>query len=139
MPWPRAFRPVHSLINPLARRVAGRFGSLVELEHIGRRSGTTRRTPIRAFRRGNRVVAGANFGSEADWVKNVLASGHARMLLRGRILLLRKPELVALSEAGTLMPRWFRTALRYVVRTQHCVVFEVVEPDRPQGLAHQQP
>ena len=32
MPWPRAFRPVHSLLNPLARRVAGRFGSLVELK-----------------------------------------------------------------------------------------------------------
>jgi len=128
MPWPRALRPVHLLVNPLALRLAGRFGRLADLEHIGRSSGMVRHTPLRAFRRGGLVVAGANFGAQSDWVKNVMAAGHARMLLRGRILLLRNPDLVDLSEAETLMPPWLSLALRHVVRTRHCVVFEVVEP-----------
>lgn len=139
MPWPRAFRPVHQHINPLALRVAGRFGSLVELEHVGRRSGLTRHTPVRAFRRGDRVVAGANFGSDSDWVKNVMAAGQARMRMRGRTLLLSNPQLVDLSEAVALIPAWFRVALRYVVRTQHCVVFEVVDPPSAARLSWMRP
>lgn len=127
MPWPRAFRPVHSLINPVALTVAGRCGSLVDLEHVGRNSGAIRHTPLRAFRSGNHVVVGANFGRESQWVRNVMAGCHARMRMRGQTLLLSNPQLVDLSDAAGMIPPWFAMALRYVVRTQHCVVFDVLD------------
>lgn len=131
MPWSRALGPVHSVINPVALKLAGRLGSLVGLEHVGRRSGATRHTPVRAFRRGDHVVGGANFGLEADWVKNVQAAGGAHMRIRGGALDLTNPRLVDLVDAAPLLPPWFRIALRYIVHTKHCVVFDVTDPYSP--------
>ena len=132
MAWPRALGSVHSVINPVALKLAGRLGSLVDLEHVGRRSGVTRHTPVRAFRRDDHVVIGANFGQEADWVKNVQAAGHAHMRIRGEALDLDNPRLVDLVDAAPLLPPWFRIALRSIVRTEHCVVFDVTDPRSPQ-------
>ena len=130
MPWPRAVGRAQSVINPVALKLAGRLGSLVDLQHVGRRSGATRHTPVRAFRRGDRVVVGANFGHQADWVKNVQAAGHAHMRMRGEALDLDNPRLVDVVDAAPLLPSWFRIALRYIVRTEYCVVFDVMEPRR---------
>jgi len=99
MTFPRSVsRFARGRLNAVALRLAGR-AALADLEHVGRCSGVVRHTPVRAFRRGDLVVVGANFGRESDWVKNVLAAG---------------------------MPRWFGLGLRYVVRTVDCVELTVV-------------
>ncbi len=117
----------HRAREPLALKLAGRVGSLVDLEQVGRKSGTVRHTPVRAFRRGETVVIGANFGSQAQWVRNVLAAGGCRMRMRGRWFRLTGPRLVSLVEAEHLFPRWFAWALRRVVRTEHCLVMTVAD------------
>ncbi|MEO8827212.1 nitroreductase family deazaflavin-dependent oxidoreductase [Lapillicoccus sp.] len=98
----------------MALKLAGRLGSLVHLEHVDRRPGATRHTPVRAFRRGDRVAVGASFGREPDWVKNVQAAGHAHIRVGGEAL--DHPRLVDLVDAAPLPP-WCRIALRYIVRT----------------------
>jgi deazaflavin-dependent oxidoreductase (nitroreductase family) len=125
MPWPALLRPMHRVINVVASRVAGRAGSLVDLEHVGRRSGAIRHTPVRAFRRGDTLAVGANFGVESDWVKNVLAAGGCSMTMSGQRLELTEPRLVPLPEASWVFPRWFRLGLRYLVRTDRCLVMTV--------------
>jgi deazaflavin-dependent oxidoreductase (nitroreductase family) len=119
-----------SWMNGIALRRAGR-GSLAALEHRGRVSGTVRRNPVRAFRRGDTVIVGLNFGPETDWLKNIRAAGGCRMRLGDEILVLGAPRVVPVEEASAEMPRWFALALRYVVRTKNCVVLPVVTSAAP--------
>ena len=126
MPWPSFTQPFHRWVNPIALRFAGGFGSLVVLEHLGRRSGKVRHTPVRAFRRDGVVAVGANFGAQSDWVKNVLAAGGYRMTMRGHRLRLSEPRLVPLEEAMAVFPAWFSLGLRYLVHTEKCLLLTVV-------------
>ena len=125
MPWPAFLRPMHRGVNLVAGRIAGRAGSLVDLEHIGRRTGAVRHTPVRAFRRGDTVAVGANFGAGSDWVRNVLVADGCRMTMSGRLLDLTEPRLVTLPEAAWVFPAWYRMGLRYLVRTDRCLVMTV--------------
>ena len=80
MPFPRAValfneRVTNPILRPIVRLLPG-FGTIV---HRGRRSGRTYRTPIMAFRSADRrtLTFALTYGSATDWVKNVLAAGHA--------------------------------------------------------------
>jgi deazaflavin-dependent oxidoreductase (nitroreductase family) len=130
MPWPTFLRPAHTVINPVALRLAGRVGSLAVVIHTGRRSGRTYRTPVRAFRRHDLVAVGANFGAASEWVRNIRFAGGCEMQLRGEVLRLTGPRLMRLSELPPVFPRWYQLGLRYLVRTQDCLLMHVDEEAR---------
>ncbi|MEI2775434.1 MAG: nitroreductase family deazaflavin-dependent oxidoreductase [Tetrasphaera sp.] len=125
VPWPMWMGRFHRTRNRLALHLAGRAGSLVDLEHVGRRSGVTRHTPVRAFRRDSTVAIGANFGGTSDWVRNILAADECWLTMRGTRIHLVGPRLVGLEEAAWAFPWWFRTILRRLVRTEQCLVLSV--------------
>jgi deazaflavin-dependent oxidoreductase (nitroreductase family) len=63
------------------------------LEHVGRRSGTVRRTPLMAFQRdGGRWIVALTYGDDVQWLKNVMASGGCRILSRRRWHTLAEPR-----------------------------------------------
>src|SRR6266536_6024816 len=98
MPFPRVLsQHTWGSVNKMALRFVGR-AALADLEHVGRRSGLVRHTPVRAFRRGDKVVVGINFGRESDWVKNILAAGRCRMRLGGEQLELGAPRVVPVEQ-----------------------------------------
>jgi deazaflavin-dependent oxidoreductase (nitroreductase family) len=68
--------------------------AFADLEHVGRKSGTVRHTPVRAFRSGDTVIVGLNFGRQSDWYQNIKAAGTCRMRLGGEQLTLGAPALV---------------------------------------------
>lgn len=74
------------------------------LTHVGRTSGTTYRSPLDA----HPVEGGYRFilvyGSESDWVRNVLAAGHARLTIEGEDVELTAPRLVDGEEAWAALP-----------------------------------
>ena len=94
MPLPRSIaranrRVTNRLLGGLATRLPG-FGVVV---HTGRRSRRQYRTPVNVFRRGNRYIIALTCGSNADWVRNVLADGGCTLETRGRALRLSQPRL----------------------------------------------
>jgi deazaflavin-dependent oxidoreductase (nitroreductase family) len=94
MPLPRSIahanrRVTNRLLGGLATRLPG-FGVVV---HRGRRSGRQYRTPANVFRRGHRYIIALTYGSNADWVRNVLANGGCTLETRGRKLHLSRPRL----------------------------------------------
>jgi deazaflavin-dependent oxidoreductase (nitroreductase family) len=93
--------------RPVARWLPG-FGVV---EHTGRRSGRSFRTPVNAFRHGSGVVVALTYGRDADWVRNVLAAGGCRMERRGGVIALGSPEVVV-DPAATLVPGPVRPILR---------------------------
>ncbi len=94
-------------INPVTRLFAGWMPGFALLTYTGRKTGHTYHTPINVFRRGNHYVFALTYGSESQWVKNVLAAGGCQMRRRGRDVRLVEPELIVDPDAR-LVPRTLR-------------------------------
>ena len=71
--------------NAFMRPLAARLPRFVVLEHVGRTSGTVRRTAMMAFhRRPDRWVMALTYGTDFQWLRNVEAAGGGRLLSQGR-------------------------------------------------------
>ena len=128
MTFPRSLaRCMHGPVNKVTLHLAG-HAAFADLEHVGRRSGTVRHTPVRAFRAGDTVTIGLNFGPQSDWYQNITAAGTCRIRLRGGQFTLGAPVLVPAAQATRDMPWLFGFALRHVVRTAECVQLPVLNP-----------
>lgn len=66
--------------------------------HTGRRSGRTFHNPVVAFRRGPTLAVGLLYGSDAQWVKNIVAAGGGEVVRKGRRMKITNPRVVT---AGT--------------------------------------
>ena len=87
MPMPRLMARLNRVgVNRLLLRVAPRTPGLGVVVHRGRKSGRTYRTPVAVFPMSNGPVIGLFYGSQSDWVKNVLAAGELDLVTEGRTL-----------------------------------------------------
>lgn len=112
-------------INPLMLRLAG-TGSIVDLEHIGRRTGTVRHTPIMAFRHEDVVTIALTYGPGVAWLANVRAAGGCRMRMGGTILRLGAPRTLDPDEGLARMPQPQRMLLRWPIRCRDYVELPVL-------------
>lgn len=90
-----------AVTNPVMRLWAGRIPPLAIIEHRGRRTGKTYRTPVMAFRRDDSVTIFLPYGTDRDWVRNVQA-GSAAMVRNGRRVALRQPSLTRVGPLDAL-------------------------------------
>jgi len=81
----------------VTNRITGPFAAWLPgfavVTHVGRRSGTVYRTPVNVFRHGNGYVFALTYGSDANWVRNVVADGRCEIRTRGGTVQLADPEL----------------------------------------------
>lgn len=109
MPAPLSLTPyVHRFANPVLVNLAG-HGWFVELEHVGRKTGTAHRTPLLAFRHGQTITIALTYGPEVQWLKNVRAAGGARMHWRTKMLTLGAPHDLATEDGIARMPQPIRS------------------------------
>ncbi|MET9285969.1 nitroreductase family deazaflavin-dependent oxidoreductase [Nocardia beijingensis] len=80
--------------NPVVSRVAGRGGPLALVEHTGRKSGKTFRTPVAMLAGKGRGKVMLPYGKDVDWVRNVLAASKAAVTYRGKRYTLTNPRMV---------------------------------------------
>jgi len=133
MTFPRAMtRFTRGAVNGMTLRLAG-HAAFADLEHVGRRSGVLRHTPVRAFRARDTVVIGLNFGRQSDWFKNIQAAGICYMRLGRHQLTLGAPTLVPVEQGARNMPWLFRAALRHVAHTSECVELPILEERTVRG------
>jgi deazaflavin-dependent oxidoreductase (nitroreductase family) len=99
------------LFNPLSRHFAGWLPGFGIVSCVGRKSGRLYRVPLNVFKRGDMHVFALTYGSEVDWVKNVLAAGECDLRTRGRDVHLVEPELFV-DKSRHLMPLPVRIVLR---------------------------
>ena len=96
------------------------FGLLIQR---GRVSGREYRTPMNVFSRNGEYVFALTYGSEVNWVRNVLAAGGCRLRTRGREIDLVDPRLIV-DPTRRLVPLPVRVVLRLV----DCREFLVLRP-----------
>jgi deazaflavin-dependent oxidoreductase (nitroreductase family) len=74
---------VKRYVNPVTRPMAKRLPSFAILTHRGRKSGRTFRTPMNVFQQGDDYYFFLTYGSDVQWVKNVLAARSCSIETRG--------------------------------------------------------
>ena len=97
------------IVGPVARRLPG----FAVVSHVGRRSGRIYRTPVNLFRDGDHYVIALTYGSDSQWVRNVLAAGAVDIETRGRRVRLVAPEVVR-DARRSLVPEPIRPILGLV-------------------------
>jgi deazaflavin-dependent oxidoreductase (nitroreductase family) len=83
------------LINPVARRFAGWMPGFGLLTYRGRTTGRVYRLPINVFKSSKHYIFVLTYGSESQWVKNVLAAGECQIRASGGDVHLVEPELIS--------------------------------------------
>ena len=116
-------------VNPRQRDAGtpGAYASIIQ--HVGRATGTSYATPIVASGTEDGFVIALPYGSQADWLKNVLAAGSATILHEGRSDAVERPELVPIAAADAYFSRGDRRAHR-VFGTDQCLRVRRVDDDR---------
>ena len=109
--------------NPVSRRFAGHLPGFAILVYVGRRSGRTYRTPINVFRHGDDYVFALTYGSDVQWVKNVLAAGGGQLETMGRKVRLIDPQLFV-DPRQRLIP----LPVRLFLRLMHVTEFLSMQP-----------
>jgi len=83
-----------AVTNRITSLFAGWLPGFGILTHVGRKSGKVYRTPINVFRAPNGFIVALTYGSESEWVKNVLAAGSCELKTVGRKYRLVAPRVV---------------------------------------------
>ncbi|HEX9056797.1 MAG TPA: nitroreductase family deazaflavin-dependent oxidoreductase [Ktedonobacterales bacterium] len=112
MPAPRWLarvnrRVTNRVLGVIAPYAPG-FGVII---HTGRRSGRRYRTPVNLFKTSDGYVFALTYGSETDWIKNVMAAGGCELETHGRHEWLDSPRLIH-GERQSEIPRVVAAFLR---------------------------
>ena len=107
--WPvvlNAVRRSSRATKRLPMKTAGTVGADASvIRHVGRRTGRTYETPVRAVTTTDGFVIALPYGSNTDWLKNVLANGEATIVHAGHTYAVDQPQVVPLAqEAASFSP-----------------------------------
>ena len=116
------------VFNPVSRLFVRWLPGFGILGYRGRRSGKAYRTPMNVFRHGDEWVFALTYGSDVQWVKNVLTAGEATLEIRRRKIRLVDPELFVDPERR-LMP----VPVRQVLGLMRVSEFMRMRAARPSG------
>lgn len=126
MPAPRWIAHANKIgLNRLTKFIAPWAPGWAVVIHRGRKSGKTFQTPLFAFRRGNGFVIALTYGSQTDWVRNVLAAGGCEIEARRRRYQVGNPT-VYRDDSASDMPLFIRFMLRRVLKAPEFLRVDVV-------------
>lgn len=96
--------------NPVQRLWAGWAPGMGILEHVGRRSGRTYRTPLTVFSTDDGVAVLLTYGPDRDWLKNILAANGGRLRRHGHTVAVTDPRVMSKEQAAAHVTGWGRRA-----------------------------
>jgi deazaflavin-dependent oxidoreductase (nitroreductase family) len=95
------------VVNHLVRPISGWVSMWSIVEHVGRRSGKTYRTPVSMFRTSDGVAVLLAYGTDTDWVQNFQAAGGGQVKLSGKTFQVTNPRILPTADAvQSVKPPW---------------------------------
>ncbi|AGB21593.1 deazaflavin-dependent nitroreductase family protein [Mycobacterium sp. JS623] len=126
MPAPRWLAKANKMgLNRLTKFIAPWAPGWAVVIHRGRKSGRAFRTPLWAFRRRGGFVIALTYGSNADWVRNVMAAGGCEVESRRRHYQLGTPRLYR-DENASDMPVFIRFMLKRVIKAPEFLSLDII-------------
>jgi deazaflavin-dependent oxidoreductase (nitroreductase family) len=114
-------------LNPVMLGMAGRkYWYAAAINHIGRLSGRSYQTPVVAVRVDDSLLVPLPYGTNVDWLQNVMAAGTASVTLRGRTVKVGGPAIIDAANAATRLPK-LRSAIYRLLRIREFVIFRIEE------------
>jgi deazaflavin-dependent oxidoreductase (nitroreductase family) len=102
-----------SVTNPRVMRTAGTSQTQTSfIEHVGRNTGRSYRTPIDVIESPTGLLIALPYGARADWLRNVQAAGSATVVTQGRRIGVGTPTIVATADVADLIPKRTMRMLR---------------------------
>ncbi|MGQ4616082.1 nitroreductase family deazaflavin-dependent oxidoreductase [Nocardia sp. R7R-8] len=98
--------------NPTTGLVAGRAPGFGIVQHKGRKSGRSYRTPVMVFEQDGTYRIALTYGRKVDWVKNICAAGGFALETHGRVVELTDPVVRHDPSAA-----WAPLGVRQVLKT----------------------
>jgi deazaflavin-dependent oxidoreductase (nitroreductase family) len=125
-----AVRRTSRAMKPLVMRSAGTPGAPASvIRHVGRTTGRPYETPVGAVAIDDGFVIALPYGSNTDWLKNVLASGSAVIVDEGSTYEVDQPEVVPLAvEALSFSPEDQRA--HRLFRVEQCLRVRRITSDQ---------
>ncbi len=125
--------------NPQQMESAGKVGAYASvIRHTGRKSGRPFETPVGVVATNGEFVIALPYGSNADWLKNVLASGSATIINEGNIYEVDQPEIIPTDAVAAHFPPKEQRSLR-LFGVDQCLRVRRSEPkEATQQLTDQQ-
>lgn len=102
-----------AFVNKMQMRSAGTpeaYAAVVH--HRGRRSGTPYETPVGAEPTEDGFVIAMVYGTNSDWLKNVLAAGEAAITYEGETTTVDRPEVIPIDNVIGYFPAKTQGSLR---------------------------
>ncbi len=88
------------VLNPVMKIVAGqKYWYAGVIEHTGRRSGKKYSTPVVIERVSDGFIIPLPYGTEVDWLRNVMAAGEATLRVHGETCHAVEPEMIDVATA----------------------------------------
>lgn len=126
---------VPKFVGRINRRVFNpreiRKGKRPVLIHRGRKSGKEYLTPLDAHRVDDGFMFIVMYGSDCDWVQNVLASGSATLRADGQEVPVGNPRLVTVEEATRVLASAGLNTAKLSSRAEYLRMGVVGEPRNP--------
>ena len=120
-------RFARALGNPFQMRSAGTPGAYASVvRHTGRTSGRRFETPVVPVATDDGFVIALPYGSNTDWLKNVLASGSATIVNEGHTYRVDQPEIISTDAAAAYFPAKEQRSLRFF-RIDQCLRVQRVD------------
>jgi deazaflavin-dependent oxidoreductase (nitroreductase family) len=105
--------PVKSLSNRIFLRISGRWLRAYSIvRHVGRTSGRAYQNPVSAYPLGDGFVIPVLYGTQSQWVRNVMAAGRFTLRTKGHDYPLERPEIIPPAQALAAYPALLRRIMR---------------------------
>ena len=108
---------LNRVVEPIVRRGVGSPrlapSGFIVLEHVGRKSGELRRSPLAATRIGRHMIVATFRGDRSQWVRNLVAQPRTRYWTRGRP---HDAQALVLRDGAARIPGSLPAPLRRVAR-----------------------
>ncbi|MBS4730729.1 nitroreductase family deazaflavin-dependent oxidoreductase [Mycobacterium sp. SM1] len=93
------------VLNPAMMRLAGRkFWYASVIRHTGRNSGRQYATPVVAVKVPDGFIVPLPYGTNVDWLRNVLSAGRATIQVSGQTYGVVEPEIISAASAAPQLP-----------------------------------
>lgn len=126
---PRVMRRINrDFTNRVMRPVAAHVPPMAVVHHVGRKSGRAYRTPVLAFSLEGGVLTPLPYGTDTDWVLNLLAAGGGELEVFGSRREVVNPRVIDAEAALELVPEILGPLLR-LLDLPGFVLLDRVGPD----------
>jgi deazaflavin-dependent oxidoreductase (nitroreductase family) len=72
--------------------------------HVGRKSGNEYRNPVMGFKKNGKLYVNLLYGSDSQWVRNVVAAGGCEVIRGGKTFAVTNPEVIVRGEYDGDLP-----------------------------------